>query len=391
MKAVELRVEIGEPGTQPADRASEFHARSDSVEGVDQDVVQRQLLDLLLIFENAKDPLLRGAQDIFSLSGSGVAFLQNLGAGINKAALNPPIANDLRVILRVCGVRNRFENLREIFDTADLVELLAAIEFLSQRDRVDAANAAFVQPHHGGKKLLMAVGVEVIRLQHVADFVDRFVHQQDAAQHTHLGFEILGRQLPLKTTSVVGTGHRSPPRNIRGDKATAEGFGPPLCLHFHKTLAEVSRTAFLGRRKVTRPLQSPAWEGRPTRRHQAFAADAAAADGTTHTLTSVSISAAKCSLTVYIPSSFSGPSSRMFSGSTTKLAALSALLMSIATIEPYKCPSGVALASSVTLYLLTAFANSCTVLSFSTRTWSWAARCFSTRRLLASVATVASP
>lgn len=33
--------------------------------------------------------------------------------------------------------------------------------------------------------------------------------------------------------------------------------------------------------------------------------------------------------------------------------------MSLATIDPYKCPSGVALASSVTLYLLTVFANSC--------------------------------
>ena len=42
-------------------------------------------------------------------------------------------------------------------------------------------------------------------------FVDRFVHQQNAAQHTHLGFEILRWQLSLKATSLIRGGHRSPP------------------------------------------------------------------------------------------------------------------------------------------------------------------------------------
>lgn len=58
--------------------------------------------------------------------------------------------------------------------------------------------------------------------------------------------------------------------------------------------------------------------------------------GTTQTLTSVLISACNCNLTVYMPSSLIAPSNRTMSISTGYLAALSALLISTAPMDPYR-------------------------------------------------------
>src|SRR5439155_2960744 len=137
-----------------------------------------------------------------------------------------------------------------------------------------------------GVHLLVPVSIEVVGPQDVADFVDRLGHQQNAAEHSQFGFEILWRQLALKATPLIGS-HRS---FLRGACASLAS-GSECRNACPQTTAEGERP----------PADSIA--NQTSRTCHALAAAEAAADGTTHTLTSVSASRPKCSLTVYMPSS----------------------------------------------------------------------------------------
>ena len=77
--------------------------------------------------------------------------------------------------------------------TADLLELIALLQFLGQGDGVDRP-AGIVEVADGRVDHLVRIAVEVVGAKEHHNIMQGLVVEQDAAEHAALGFEVLGGQ-----------------------------------------------------------------------------------------------------------------------------------------------------------------------------------------------------
>ena len=120
---------------------------------------------------------------------------QNFCAGVNERSLHPLVTDDVRVVTHMSGMRNAVDNFRQIRGTSDRFQIAAAFQFLGQRDQVNAPHPLIlVQPVDRSVDLLVGVQVEVVSLERLADFIDRFIEEQNAAEDAALRIQILRRQ-----------------------------------------------------------------------------------------------------------------------------------------------------------------------------------------------------
>ena len=177
------------------------------------DLIHAELRTALLIRQNLEDALLGSIQHVGRVVGAVVAVAQDLGADIGQAPLNPLVADNLGVVLRVRRVWNRLQDFDQVRGTADVLQLQAGVQFLGQRDDVGSA-IRFVQPQNGREDGLVNVAVEMLRPEDISDLVDGMILKQHATENTSLCHEVLRRKMgATKAAAGIQISHDQQPRN----------------------------------------------------------------------------------------------------------------------------------------------------------------------------------
>ena len=104
-------------------------------------------------------------------------------------------------MLRAVG--NSVDERRQVGDSADGLDLLAAVEFLGEGDHVDGA-ASVLQIAHAREDAAMRVEREVVGLE-FGGLIEEQAVEQDGAEDGALGFDASGESA---FETVIGGGHR---------------------------------------------------------------------------------------------------------------------------------------------------------------------------------------
>ena len=196
--------ELVEVGEARRDAQRDTAPRRDGV-----DLVHRRLQEIL-----ERDVVLRGALlgDLVHLGlgavdhlgdilpvGTGVAVLDDAGAGLHQPTQQRLLRDDLGVVAGVGRGGHRGDQRVQVRRTTDALELSCPLEFRGDRHRVGGL-AFRVQGEDRLEDRLMGRTVEVAGADLLDDVGDRVLGQQHATEHRLLGGEVL-RGLP---TEVLG-------------------------------------------------------------------------------------------------------------------------------------------------------------------------------------------
>ena len=136
--------------------------------------------------------LLGSVDELGRLAYSLPAEPRDLSARTDEAAERRRLANDARVVGRV---RSRRDERRELVDprpAADVLELAALLELVDERDRVDRL-ALGPEDERGLEDAPVALAVEILRVEDLADGGDRAGREHHRAEDGLLGVDRLGR------------------------------------------------------------------------------------------------------------------------------------------------------------------------------------------------------
>ena len=200
LEAIRFGVQIGKSRRQPRWSASRVRAFLDACPGIQQNIVDANFVATILLFEDAEDVLLGLLQDFIDGTIRFVAVAQSSSTGGNQRSLHRLLTDDIAVITNMGRVRHALKNFEQVGGATAAFKLLPFFELLRQCDDVDAADTSFRQGVDGRVDCLMPVTIEVFGGQKLGDFINRFVLEQQTAQHTALGIQICRRH-------TIGCGH----------------------------------------------------------------------------------------------------------------------------------------------------------------------------------------
>src|SRR5581483_5873997 len=158
---------------------------------------------------DVKDYFFGAVEEFFDVALLFVTARRNLRGGGDQAAQNGLLAHDARVVRDVRGGGHEVVQRSQIGGAPDGFQLAVVLQDIRQRDNIHRL-VAVAELDHGAKNLAVALAVKILGPEHLEHVVDRFVVEQNAAQHRRLGFEILRRNF---AEVVFQGGHR---RSKRG-------------------------------------------------------------------------------------------------------------------------------------------------------------------------------
>ena len=97
-------------------------------------------------------------------------------------------------------MRQAVDERRDVGGPADFVELSRAGELFLERDEVDRV-PALAELDHLLEDPPVRVAIEIARAENLGRLVERFVMDQDGAEHRPLGFEVV-RERPIDGNRV---------------------------------------------------------------------------------------------------------------------------------------------------------------------------------------------
>ena len=228
VQAVGERVEVGEAGGHTDHRAAVGADRLDLVEGALQDLPERQVVLGGPSLGDGVDLGLRPVDDVVGLGVGVIAHLHDARAGLDQAAQDRALADDLGVEAGVRRGGDGGDEGVEVRRPADARELPRGEEGVRHRDRVGRLSAA-VQVEHRLVDRLVGRLVEVGAAEHLDDVSDRVLGQQHPAEDALLREQVL-RWLTVEPRLVAVSGvdlrdrHRSDcllrPEGRRADERT---------------------------------------------------------------------------------------------------------------------------------------------------------------------------
>ena len=192
-----LLIQIAEAGSDAGDVTRLLHAFINAIERLHHDIADGDLRGPALILHDPKDLPFRRLKQFLDVVSGIVTVGQNLCAGVDQTSLHVLFTDNAGVVANVCRMRDRFQNLRQIGRAANVIQLIPPDQFFRQRDRIDPADTRFIQLVNRCVDLLMRVAVKLVCLERFADLVKRLIHEQNAAEHTAFGVQILRRQAEL--------------------------------------------------------------------------------------------------------------------------------------------------------------------------------------------------
>ena len=194
-------VEVEVARRDPRDRVPRLGAGGDPVHRLRHHVAQLDRLARALVLGDGEDPPLGVLEQLLGGEVVRVAVLEDLAGALDQGPADGLLADDLRVVLGVGGVRDAPEDLRDDLVAADRLELIAPDQLLGDGDRVDRL-AQVVEVADRPVEDLVAVAVEVLDVEQADDVVEDVVVEQDAAQHALLGLEVLRGQADGSTSPI---------------------------------------------------------------------------------------------------------------------------------------------------------------------------------------------
>ena len=112
--------------------------------------------------------------------------------GMDQAAQQRLVADDLDVVLDARPVGNAIEQRRDVSHVADRLQFLLPVQLLDQRDDVDRPRR-LGQIHHARVDAPVRIEREIFRPQMLGRLVVGEIVEQDRAQNGALGFHIRGK------------------------------------------------------------------------------------------------------------------------------------------------------------------------------------------------------
>jgi hypothetical protein len=136
---------------------------------------------------------LRAVDGLLDLGGVLVADPRDLARGADEVPQDRLALDDPGVLDGMDRGRRLVRQLRQVRPAADLLEVLAALEGLGDRDKVNGL-APLEELEHRAIDRAMGLPVEVLRLEEFGDLDDRLAVDQDRAEDGLLGLETVRRQ-----------------------------------------------------------------------------------------------------------------------------------------------------------------------------------------------------
>ena len=183
-------VEVGEPGGHPDHLAAAGADRLDLVERALHDRRQRQVVLGGTPVGDVVDLDLGGVDDVVGVAVTGVAELDDLGAGLDQPPQDRRLAHDPRVVARVRRGGHRLQQRVDVRRAADPAQLATLLQLGRDRHRIGRLATA-VEVEHGLVDQLVRRPVEVVPADDLDDVGDGVLGQQHAAQDGLLGREVL--------------------------------------------------------------------------------------------------------------------------------------------------------------------------------------------------------
>ncbi len=181
VEAVGEGVEVGEAGGDAGHLALAGSDGLDLVEGALHDVGERRVVLAGALFGDGVDLGLGRVDDLVDVALGGVAHAGDPGAGLDQAAQDGALVDDLRVVLGVGGGRDGVDQGVQVAGAAGPDEFTALGEFAGDGDRVGRL-AAGVEVEDRAVDQLVGRAVVVVRFEDLDDVGDGVLGEQHAAE-----------------------------------------------------------------------------------------------------------------------------------------------------------------------------------------------------------------
>src|SRR5262245_46826206 len=226
-------VDVAEAGRNPGDVGARFVERGDPLEALLQELLDVAELAARPLLGEVEDDLLGLVDELRRLAGPVPAELGDLAAGPNEPTERRRLADDLRVMVGVCGRGSERGQLVDAEFPADVLELAPLVELVRERDCVDGLTLR-VEAECRAVDLRVAFAVELtaVAREDLAHRGDRPGREHHRAENGLLGIEVLWRdERVVEHHSWISVRrHRTRPYWTRG-VSWFHRPGMPFCRH----------------------------------------------------------------------------------------------------------------------------------------------------------------